>query len=60
MSEEKKELKQENKALIFKLDGGKFVFQFDPNKDGEPVAGMFFDASELPDEVLSLIKNKGE
>lgn len=55
-----KELKQEKKAMSFKLEDGKFFFLLDPNKDGEPVVQLMIDAAEIPDEIISLISSKGE
>jgi hypothetical protein len=49
---------EEKKALDFKIDGGKFILSFDPNKDGQPVLSLSVDLVEVPDEVISLISKK--
>lgn len=48
----------ENKMLTLKLENGKVIFAFDPNKDGQPVFKAEIDAAEVPDEVLSVLSKK--
>jgi hypothetical protein len=46
----------ENKAVSFKLEGGKFVIAVDLNKDGQPMIQIAVDLAEVPDEVLAIFK----
>ena len=50
----------ENKAVTFKIEGGKFIINVDPNKDGEAVIEIKIDMIEVPDEVVSLFKKDDE
>ena len=61
MSEELKEVevKEENKAVIFKIEEGKLIILVDPNKDGEAVLDLVLDLKEVPDEILSLFRKNG-
>jgi hypothetical protein len=47
---------EEQKALSFKIEGGKFILSVDTNKDGQPLLTLALDLTEVPDEVLALFK----
>lgn len=58
----------EEKAKVFEMVDGKLKVNFkkeiDPNKDGEPLAGVelsvYVDVAELPDEAIAIWKAKKE
>lgn len=45
----------EGKAFEWLFEGSSLVIKIDPNKDGEPVAEIKLNLSEVPDEILSVI-----
>lgn len=56
------------KGKVLGFEDGKLLisktFELDPNKDGQPVAGVslsiWIDVSEIPDEAISLWKKSKE
>lgn len=49
---------KDGQIVTFALDGSNFVLVVDPNKDGQALLRIEIDITEVPDELVSLLKKK--
>lgn len=48
------------KKIEFRIEGGMFIIEVDPNQDGQNVIEVKVDLAEVPDEVISALKGGGQ